>query len=669
MKKTYSYILYFIYWLLAGSVSISMQAAEAGTGEEKETGATAGADKHATLPDGVLTDDSVYEYTFSDFDKAVRIMEELRKRETISSYRLDVTEGDLYFNTGRYLQALKFYKRAMESDSVRNNAQEYMEQAHRMISSYDCLHDEVRKANYVRLLLQKAEECGNMEMKSIALFNMGKMLYYQEDKSRGYELIKEAIELMKRTDYKYKYDNLRYDYNSLFIMQQRDKHYEDALATLEELEKVLTEATHEETAIGGLADKERKTLFAHRAVLLFRLGRTEAAESAYRSWETIGEAYTKDDYLIIPYLLDRKRYDKVIEMYTPREAFLYANKDTVNYHMMTVKRSLGKAYEGKGNYRLAARYYEALAILTDSLKTREQHSSAMELATVYETQEKEAQLQEQTERVKMRNVWLLSAGGILLALLVLFLLNVRYTRTIRRKNKAMVSTIRDLLSYKDELDETKEKLRQATENNSAVHLPDDDTVTEKDAVTDNDIVAADTEKRTGTEETASPGETTCTGEVSDTNVGNCADGTADADDDVEETDGQAENEPCPEACEETVTDKEELEKNRLLFEKLDDAVTRDKLYLSPDLSREDLVKLTGVNKTRVGRILQQNTGLGTTGYINKKRLEFAAKLLKNNPDFTIPTIAEKCGLPNVPTFNRLFRTKYGMTPSEYRKIT
>ena len=65
------------------------------------------------------------------------------------------------------------------------------------------------------------------------------------------------------------------------------------------------------------------------------------------------------------------------------------------------------------------------------------------------------------------------------------------------------------------------------------------------------------------------------------------------------------------------------EKNRLLFEKLDDAVTRDKLYLNPDLSREDLVKLTGVNKTRVGRILQQNTGLGTTGYINKKRLEFA----------------------------------------------
>lgn len=581
MKNFYFPILCFLCWLLAGAPVFA-------TGN------------HEVLPDSVLTDDYVYEYTFSDFDKAVRIMKELRKRKTISSYRLDVTEGDLYFNTGRYRQALKFYKRVIESDSVRSSDKEYMEQVHRLISSYDCLHDEVRKAHYVRLLLQKAEECGNMEMKSIALFNMGKMLYYQEDKPRGYELIKEAIALMKQTDYIYKYDNLRYDYNSLFIMQQRDKRYEDALATLEELEKVVAEATREAPVIEGLADKERKTLWAHRAVILSRLGRREEAESAYRAWENIGKAYTKDDYLIIPYLLDGKKYDKVIEMYTPREAFLRDNRDTVNYHMMTVKRSLAKAYEGKGDYRQAARYYEALAILTDSLKTREQHSSAMELATIYETQEKEAELQVQTERVKRHRVLLLSAGGILLALLVLLLLNVRYTRTVRRKNKAMVSTIRDLLSYKDELEETRKKLREATENNGATGWPD------------NDIPAADAEKGTGTEEE---------------------------------------------------------EKNRLLFEKLDDAVTRDKLYLNPDFSREDLVKLIGVNKTRVGRILQQNAGVGTTGYLNKKRLEFAVRLLKNNPEFTIPTIAEKCGLPNVPTFNRLFRTQYGMTPSEYRKTT
>lgn len=617
MNKIYYYILCFACFVLAGNLPTGTMAAERGT------------EKTEVLPDSLLTDDYVYEYTFSDFDKAVRIIKELRKRNSYSSYRLDVTEGDLYFNTGRYLQALKYYKRVLESDTVRNSDKEYMEQVHRMISCYDCLHDEAKKAGYVRLLLQKAEQCGNMEMKSIALFNMGKMIYYQEDKLRGYEMIKEAIALMKQTDYTYKYDNLRYDYNSLFIMQQRDKHYKDALQTLEELEKVVTEATDGELGIGNLAEKEKKTLYAHRAVVFSRMGRISEADEAYRKWEAIGEAYTKDDYLIIPYLMDRKRYDKVIEMYTPREAFLYANKDTINYHMMTAKRSLAKAYEGKGNHKLASRYYEALAILTDSLKAREQQSSAIELATIYETHEKEAALQEQTERVKRRTTLLLSSGVVLVILVMLFVFYVRHTRTIHRKNTAMVKTIDDLLSYKDELEETKEKLRKVTENNGTADLPDTRIVPDNDAI-------ADKEKITGA-------------------------------DDAEEADGRT-DEPCPEACEETVTDTEEEEKNRMLFEKLDDTVTRGKLYLNPDLSREDFVKLTGVNKTRVGKMVQQNTGLNTTGYINKKRLEFAAKLLKNNPDYTIPTIAEKCGLPNVPTFNRLFRSKFGMTPSEYRKI-
>lgn len=561
-----------------------------------------------SLPDSLLTDDYVYEYTFSDFDKAVQIMKELRKRNTYSQFRLDVTEGDLYFNTGRYLQALKYYKRVLESEQVHNDSTEYMEQTHRMISCYDCLHDEAKKAGYVRLLLKKAEECGNVEMKSVALFNMGKMLYYQEDKQRGYEMINEAISLMKRTDYKYKYDNLRYNYNTLLIMQQRDKRYEDALRTLEELDKVVTEATNAEPGIGNLAEKEKKTMYAQRAVILSRMGRIREADEAYLAWESVGKAYTKDDYLIIPYLMDRKLYDKVIGMYTPREAFLYANKDTINYHMMTVKRSLGKAYEGKKEYKRAARYYEQLAILTDSLKAREQQSSAIELATVYETHEREAELEEQTRQVKIRNVMLLSGGIVFLVLVVLFVRNVQHTRVVRRKNGTMVKTIQELLTYKDELFEAKEKIRALSESQT-------------------------------------PNET---------------------DDDPAPDDVPATEDNLAETSDRQTADTREEERNRLLFEELDSIVTREKLFLKSDLSRDDLMQLIHVNKNRLGKILQQHQEQNVTSYINNKRLDYAAKLLKEDSNRTVVVIAGLCGLPNIPTFNRLFRTKFGMTPSEYK---
>ena len=54
-------------------------------------------------------------------------MEQLRKRKSLSMFRMDVVEGDLYFNVGQYYKALKFYKRALDSDSVRNNDKNYME--------------------------------------------------------------------------------------------------------------------------------------------------------------------------------------------------------------------------------------------------------------------------------------------------------------------------------------------------------------------------------------------------------------------------------------------------------------------------------------------------------------------------------------------------------------
>ena len=164
--------------------------------------------KDNSLPDSQITADYVYEYTFSDFDKALQIMGKLRKRNSLPGFKLDITEGDLYFNTGKYYQALKFYGRALQSDSIQADDQQNMEQIHRMISCYDCLHNETKKAQYVEMLLKKSKQCGNEAMQSVALFNMGKMLYYQGNKEKGYEFMLQAVELMEKTDYKYKYDNL-----------------------------------------------------------------------------------------------------------------------------------------------------------------------------------------------------------------------------------------------------------------------------------------------------------------------------------------------------------------------------------------------------------------------------------------------------------------------------
>lgn len=591
--------------------------------------------ENQSLSDSLITDDSVYEYTFSDFDKAQRIMKELRKRKSLPDYQLDVTEGDLYYNRGFFNKALKYYKRALDNDSVRLNDERYMDQIHRMISLYDYLHNDVAKAQYVDMLLKKAEQCGNVPMKAVALFNMGRMLYFQGNKNRGYELMKQAAAQMEQTDYRLKYDNLRYHYNTLFMFQLKDQRYEEALASLDALKKVVTSETGEEIQIEGLADKEKKTMYAQYATVLLQLGRTQEADEYYRRFLALAKENDYDNYLIMTYLLDREMYDEVISLNTDREKKLAAEGDTVTYHMTTVKKFLGRAYEEKGNYRAAARYYKELAVLRDSIKNREQRSTALELAALYETQEKDLIIRQQKSDVQIRNFWLVLAVSVTVLLGIILCLGIRYNRKIRFKNNVLIGNIKELLQYKDKLyqkqdenlalqeehQQLKEKLEHALQSQNDLEQqlasllqpkrPEDLRVSPKLEAVDMTAVNIEPEKK-----------------------------------------------PSDEA-------KENADK--ALFERIDQLIRNERLFLDPDFSREKLEDYKiYINRNKLTPLMKQYAEASFPTYLNNLRLDYAARLLLENPNYSVGTIAKECGIPASTTFYTLFVKKFKVTPANFR---
>lgn len=404
-----------------------------------------------SLPKSILTKDNIYLYMFSDTALAKRIIAEMRRHRLAPQHTLDIAEGDLLSNNGRYKSALPFYERALNSKAVRADSKAYMSQLHRMITCYDGLHDDKQEIRYVKLLLDKAKACGDKAMHSVALFNMGKTIYYQKKKKEGYRMIKEAIALMESAEYEYKYDNLRYEYNTLFIMQQKDGLYKAALKTLESLEHVVTRGTGNESKMQGLAEKELKTLYANRAVVLCKLGRDAEADSYYRKWRQTAKTYTNDDYLIAPYLSAHKKYGEVIRIYSAREEFLRQQKDTINYHFRTIKRELGNAFAHKHEWAKAAFYYNELATITDSLKAREQQSAALELAETYRTHEQSMLLKEQSAEIRLHKVVIVLIVAFLLAAMAFIVRILRDKRIISHKNGKMVKTINELIGYKDKL--------------------------------------------------------------------------------------------------------------------------------------------------------------------------------------------------------------------------
>ena len=105
-----------------------------------------------------------------------------------------------------------------------------------------------------------------------------------------------------------------------------------------------------------------------------------------------------------------------------------------------------------------------------------------------------------------------------------------------------------------------------------------------------------------------------------------------------------------------------------LFAYLRDLIDSEKLYLNPNFERQTLIERTGLSKERIGAAFAQATGYERlTTLVRELRLDHAVRLLNEQPELTIEQVCQASGFANTVSFNRSFKAKFGMTPSEFRR--
>lgn len=105
-----------------------------------------------------------------------------------------------------------------------------------------------------------------------------------------------------------------------------------------------------------------------------------------------------------------------------------------------------------------------------------------------------------------------------------------------------------------------------------------------------------------------------------------------------------------------------------LFKYINDVIVSERLFLDPRFDRQTIMERFQLSKEKVGAVFSKGSKHAKmTNYVQQLRLEYAAKLLVEEPDKSIVQIAAESGFSSNAYFSNCFRQHFSMSPSVFRK--
>jgi AraC-like DNA-binding protein len=85
------------------------------------------------------------------------------------------------------------------------------------------------------------------------------------------------------------------------------------------------------------------------------------------------------------------------------------------------------------------------------------------------------------------------------------------------------------------------------------------------------------------------------------------------------------------------------------------------------ITLDELATIVSLSKSSVLELFKKNLHISPINYLIEYRLKWAAKLILDT-EKSISAIAADTGFENIGYFCRKFKSLFGMSPSEYRKV-
>lgn len=548
--------------------------------------------------------------------RALVLIDSAEQQGAMNAFDINRLRAIVYHNgMSDNIKSLEYALKAYKSPTARNNAKSFLRLMSMIANQYYLNGEYTQSIRYCTEGLLLAQDSLIRDSEATLSFDLGRNLLMINREDEGLNYYRKAIDILddesrKNNEWETA-DDYVYSLAILIGTLRNIEKFDEAIELLPRYEEAVRCLETKKGLPPGLLDMRHAGGYGMAAILYAIKGEKDKGNEQYQKLLATEYAKTPDaGQLIIPYLFQVGKYHEALHQLKEEKKFWQANTDTISYSYIENHLTSELAvYEKLGDLRSANNILHTIQELNDTLRERDRNEKAMELAEIYKTHEQALQIEQQSVSILIRNI---TIGLVLIFLIiaVLFIIKIlRYNKTINDKNKVMVKNIDELTGYKDELFERQEEVLQLRKELDEVKKK-------------TDIEAVLTETVENNEESTS-------------------------------------NE-SPDKSESVLT-----EGDKMLYIRMNHEIQAQRLYLNPNFSRKKLMAEFKISANKFSMLFKKFAGCTFSQYIQNCRLDYAVKLMKENPQWNFDAIAKEAQMSNGAFYSH-FKRRFGMSPSEFK---
>ena len=234
--------------------------------------------------------------------------------------------------------------------------------------------------------------------------------------------------------------------NILFSVRR----YAEAIALFPLCEAALQQLAESEGVTQGMLDTRTAQLCGLCMICYVNNHEPDKAKPYYERFRSTTVATDPSEvHLLIPYLIATQQYQTANSYLRQAKQYFEERRDTIHSRYIdNILVPTLQIQEATGQTTAALASARQIIALKDSLFARENEQKTIEMAAIYETEDKAHQIEQQKVRLQHGRIVLQLTLLLLFVACVVIALIVRYNLLIRKKNRAAVATIHELMAVK-----------------------------------------------------------------------------------------------------------------------------------------------------------------------------------------------------------------------------